>query len=114
MKYFFISTIFILITYCAGAQISAEKLKELELKVKRGESISIPLDSTLAFKNNFKVKTTFSGRFPLPGIYNLPQDNMPCIVPDTKEIAGIPNVVSKIENPFISKIPNPYLAPKSK
>jgi hypothetical protein len=26
-----------------------------------------------------------------PGVYALPQDNMPCIVPDTNRIAAIPN-----------------------
>lgn len=41
-----------------------------------------------------------------PGIYFLPQDNMPCKVPDTNEIATIPNP-SPITIPFKSHIPNP-------
>ncbi len=28
-----------------------------------------------------------------PGVYALPIDNMPCIVPDTKEIAAMPNAL---------------------
>ncbi len=27
-----------------------------------------------------------------PGVYHLPQDNMPCIVPDTTKLVNIPNV----------------------
>jgi hypothetical protein len=45
------------------------------------------------------------------GVVALPQDNMPCIVPDTKDIAKIPNIWSgKIRSPFKApspKIPNP-------
>lgn len=31
-----------------------------------------------------------------PGVYALPQDNMPCIVPDTNGIAAMPNAAPKI------------------
>ena len=43
------------------------------------------------------------------GIHYLPQDGMPCIVPDTEDIVAIPNAWSKVEVPFIYKIPNPAL-----
>lgn len=44
-----------------------------------------------------------------PGICYLPQDNMPCLVPDTKDIAPIPNAWSDVRIPFQSNIPNPGL-----
>ena len=40
------------------------------------------------------------------GVYYLPQDNMPCLVPDTKNIAAIPNAWSNVQVPFKSMIPN--------
>lgn len=43
------------------------------------------------------------------GIRYLPQDGMPCLVPDTKDIVAIPNAWPKVEVPFASKIPNPAL-----
>lgn len=46
-----------------------------------------------------------------PGVYRLPQDGMPCIVPDTKEVAAIPNgFKGKASIPFTGnppRIPNP-------
>jgi hypothetical protein len=114
MKYLFVITLLFLMVYDAGAQITSEKLKEIRSEIQKRQSITVPFDTTLALKNNFHSKNTLPQKFPLPGVYNLPQDNMPCIVPDTKEIAAIPNVLTNKEIPFISKIPNPYLVPKSK
>jgi hypothetical protein len=37
------------------------------------------------------------GKNPEPGVYSLPQDNMPCIVPDTKELAAMPNAFKRKE-----------------
>jgi len=47
-----------------------------------------------------------------PGVYFLPQDNMPCLVPDTKDIAMIPNGWPSVQVPFKSAIPNPGLKNK--
>ena len=48
---------------------------------------------------------------PKPGIHRLPQDNMPCVVPDTRLSVAIPNLwAGKVEVPFKNKpprIPNP-------
>ncbi len=49
------------------------------------------------------------------GIIYLHQDNMPCIIPDTKHIAAIPNAWNKITIPFKSEyhpIPDPLLQEK--
>lgn len=47
---------------------------------------------------------------PTPGIHHLPQDNMPCLVPDLNTTVAIPNAWGEIKVPFNSKtqrIPNP-------
>ena len=41
-----------------------------------------------------------------PGVYKLRQDQMPCLVPDTKDIAPIPNMAGKVSIPFRGNIPN--------
>lgn len=50
---------------------------------------------------------------PKPGVHRLPQDNMPCIVPDTKNIAAMPNAwKGAVKVPYRSnppQIPNPAL-----
>ena len=46
-----------------------------------------------------------------PGIYSLPQDRMPCIVPDTGNIVLIPNAFPNVSVPFITTIPNAYQGP---
>lgn len=48
---------------------------------------------------------------PKPGVHRLPQDNMPCIVPDPRLTVSINNLwAEKVEVPFTQKpprIPNP-------
>lgn len=44
-----------------------------------------------------------------PGIYYMPQDRMPCLVPDVSEVAAIPNGWPNVQLPFKSRIPNPGL-----
>jgi hypothetical protein len=43
---------------------------------------------------------------PAPGIYSLPQDGMPCIVPDTQNIAAMPNATRREVTPPANRIPN--------
>ena len=49
----------------------------------------------------------------LPGVHRLPQDGMPCVVPDTKDIAAIPNFYNgKVSVPYAGNtphIPNPSI-----
>lgn len=48
-----------------------------------------------------------------PGVYALPLDRMPCIVPETKDLAVLPNIwKGKVGVPFNSQMPNsaqPYV-----
>ena len=40
-----------------------------------------------------------------PGIYALPRDNMPCIVPDVNNIAPMPNALSYFQVPKAGRMP---------
>jgi hypothetical protein len=44
-----------------------------------------------------------------PGVYSLPQDGMPCVVPDTEGIVPIPNAFANPRVPYSSpqNMPNP-------
>ena len=59
-----------------------------------------------------KFRVSVIGKKANPGVYYLPQDNMPCLVPDTKDIAAIPNAWPHVQVPFKSAIPNPGLQDK--
>lgn len=58
--------------------------------------------------------TTFQkllqGTLVVPGnrVIALPQDGMPCIVPDTKEIAAMPNAMLHYPQPAAGQIPNAW------
>ena len=54
----------------------------------------------------FRVRTE-NERRKAERIKYLKQDNMPCVVPDTKDIAAIPNAARTITVPFPTTIPNP-------
>lgn len=43
---------------------------------------------------------------PKPGVYALPQDGMPCIVPDTNGLVAMPNAAKDIKVPPANRIPN--------
>lgn len=47
-----------------------------------------------------------------PGVYSLPQDGMPCIVPDTNDIAAMPNAAKAIAVPPANRIPNAARNPR--
>jgi len=48
-----------------------------------------------------------------PGVYSLPQDGMPCIVPDTDGIVAMPNAAKASAVPPENRMPNAYTpAPK--
>lgn len=77
----------------------SDVLKKLNMK-------SISKDTLIKkFKDYLSMKQN-------PGIYYLPQDNMPCLVPDTKDIAAIPNAWPHPSVPFKGTIPNPGLQEK--
>ena len=95
----------------AGAQDFKEELEKLKSRglLKQADVIEL--------KNEQQKKPDSLGKYfhqwvlktHKPGVYALPHDNMPCLVPDTKDIAAIPNVWRNPSVPFISNIPNPGL-----
>jgi hypothetical protein len=52
------------------------------------------------------------GKKAAPGVYALPQDGMPCIVPDTNSIAAMPNAAKASTVPLANQMPN--AAPKQR
>ncbi len=56
-----------------------------------------------------KFQAPLVGKKIEPGIYYMPQDNMPCLVPDVRDLAAIPNGWPNVQLPFKSGIPNPGL-----
>ena len=62
---------------------------------------------------------SLAGTFHITSVYRnqgniiyLPQDHMPCVKPNTKDIAAIPNAWKNVEVPFrpkLTPIPNPAL-----
>ena len=54
----------------------------------------------------FKIMSQNDARR-LERVKYLRQDNMPCVVPNTKDIAAIPNAAPAITIPFPTTIPNP-------
>jgi hypothetical protein len=60
----------------------------------RADTIKVPHDKRL-----FIAKQK-------PGVYNLPLDNMPCIVPDPHASVAMPNAFGAPQIPFRTRIPN--------
>jgi hypothetical protein len=81
-----------------------------------GPMPNVPLFKTPSKGYNFRYKipgdssTHFYQAIP-PGVYNLRQDNMPCIVPDLTATNPIPNAFP-VTIPFVGRIPN--AAPEAK
>jgi hypothetical protein len=98
--------------FAAAAQTTAievpkEKIEELN-RVLKQRKFNQP-GELRAFFDSLVIKSTpsqFSTR-----VYNLPQDNMPCIVPDMNQVKKIPNAMTP-RIPFKSEMPN--AAPKPK
>ncbi|MDB5252084.1 MAG: hypothetical protein JWP27_1253 [Flaviaesturariibacter sp.] len=53
------------------------------------------------------LSTTLAPR-PSTGVHSLPQDGMPCIVPDVQGLAAIPNAAPLVRLPYPARIPNAY------
>lgn len=98
----------------AGAQDFKDELEKLKNRglLKQGDVFELnneqlkKSDSLGKYFHEWVLKTH------KPGVYALPQDNMPCLVPDIKDIAAIPNAWPRPKVPFKSAIPNPGLKEK--
>lgn len=96
-----------LFSFCAMAQEFKYDIPKKVVVTQRPDIYTLPLspqqrDSLI---KQFKTDMVKVGS----GIHYLPQDGMPCLVPDTKDIVAIPNAWPKMEVPFMSQTPNPAL-----
>ena len=72
------------ISFVSNAQDKPEGSPKLKnFRFERPLRVIVPKDSALLNIYPYANKK--------PGVYRLPKDGMPCIVPDTKDIAAIPN-----------------------
>jgi hypothetical protein len=80
-----------------------KRVEEFNNKYKDGGMPNVPL-----FKPKFQTNLASVAPSLVPrqsGVHSLPQDGMPCIVPDVTEIAAMPNAATKVDA-FKSSIPN--------
>ncbi|MCW3073241.1 MAG: hypothetical protein JWP69_310 [Flaviaesturariibacter sp.] len=96
------------ISFTASAQVMNQEMlkkrvEEFNNKYKDGDMPNVPL-----FKPKFQTNLASASPSLVPrrsGVHSLPQDGMPCIVPDVTEIAAMPNAATKMDV-FKSSIPN--------
>lgn len=94
------------------AQIPESKVISIlpgtSLQFKNGKYIVKPLNDSSIVISGLSLPQNKK-----PGVYRLQQDGMPCIVPDTKDIAAMPNAFKgEIKVPFVAKPPHiPNAAP---
>jgi hypothetical protein len=89
-----------------------------QLKVEKSPFPTNRIEFSLKNNNKDISKKFFEGnlRQEQTKIIALPQDHMPCVIPDTKSIAAIPNAWSNVTIPYrpdFHPIPNPALPPVS-
>ena len=95
-------------SFTASAQVTdketlKKRVEEFNKKYKDGGMPNVPL-----FKPKFQTQLASASPSLVPrkaGVHRLPQDGMPCMVPDVTEVAVIPNAATKVEV-FKSAMPN--------
>lgn len=88
----------------AGAQeVNPELKKKLDEYLQKRAPNAIPNPQLKSLAPGLGIN---AGQNRKPGVYALPQDGMPCIVPDTNDIVQIPNALPKKDLPKLGQIPN--------
>lgn len=99
------------IAVCFGASLKAQEINITD----KNKLLERALQFKIAGKDTVK-REPFSLIIQGPGnrVRILPQDGMPCIVPDTSDIASMPNAFKKTpdKDPVPGRIPNAWQAPK--
>jgi len=93
----------LLSTFFVSSLASAQEFKPDIDKIIGKSRFRDLLKRELAENNNMILHP---GRQLRPGVYPLAQDQMPCIVPDTKELAIMPNAGLDLPEVNAGKIPN--------
>jgi len=107
----------LLLLTCFACLMGQAQNELYDLQKLKADPYNVPLFKNKArvFPNNKdSLINSISGQLFLknakPGVHRLPQDGMPCIVPDTKDIAAIPNTFNgTVGVPFTGnrpRIPN--------
>jgi hypothetical protein len=104
VKLLYMKIIFILLTSSVAATAQAQEFQPELDKIINKQEIRKMMNresSGLVSKPNILFNNNTSNR-----VQVLPQDFMPCIVPDTKEIAVMPNAWQNTKLPDAGQIPN--------
>ena len=89
--------------FCGTALYAQETTVNLPRLQERVQSFMIRGGDTLLFRRPPELV-----RVPRYNVASLPQDGMPCIVPDTRSVAAIPNPWNVLKTPVeVGQIPNP-------
>lgn len=96
----------LLITLTANASaqgLDPEMKKKFDTYLQKGnKDVVLKEDGPIVVP--YKGKRAETGKH--PGVYTHPQDGMPYLVPHTKDIAPIPNVMNNMPDVALGKIPN--------
>jgi hypothetical protein len=110
-----VKPILLIICFVFGIHAFAQEFKVDVPKIMKHSGILKQWNSSKRSLNRDSLIRGFQNFFTMkhnPGVYNLPQDNMPCVVPDTEDVSTMPNPWLQPEAPFKSAIPNPGLREK--
>ena len=105
--------VLLLLAVCAASFSASAQMIDKETLKKRVESFNNKykdggMPNVPLFKPKFQTNLASASPTLVPrrsGAHPLPQDGMPCMVPDVTEIAAMPNAATKVDV-FKSAIPN--------
>ena len=113
-----IFSVFCFISFCCFSQVTGDSsiFKEFDLwkKYKGNNGLAIPVTPQEDLQQKelrYNLLANKQG-----DLVMLPQDHMPCVVPDTKDLALMPNFWAGVTIPYYPTnpaIPNPALPPLS-
>lgn len=91
--------VFVTITADLNAQDFPSNIDKLIAKSKLFK-LQKDANRSLLKPNSFQAGTT------VPRVYALPQDGMPCVVPDTHSLVSMPNAAKGNAPPSVNQMPN--------
>src|SRR5688572_25885617 len=100
--------LFAVVLLLTGSIINAQGFQpDLDKLIANSKHAKFKQDTLGQIPNPFKRQLqSIEPKVLKPGIYSLPQDGMPCIVPDTQSIAVMPNAARREVTPPANRIPN--------
>lgn len=108
-----------------GTALSATAQQQPELRLaypfKRGSVIGV--DTTgerfkklqgLTLQRGLLPQATFSHNTSKGKVYTLPIDNMPCLVPDMKQVSRMPGIYPPVDSRMPNALPKQQIIPRDK